>query len=510
MLNIDNISAKEPSRRATKLYLMLKSVGTSIPQAKIQRPSIGAGINQAALVVGDHASLSGDISGIQCTDLKKKVLDYSKSALTRLHFLTPAVMTPDGLLKKLNQAAVLNLSLGFAGGLATLGALRIQQMSKQIENRPPSPKIGDWNNFSKILDQTTATKVHPNCSVTPLVDGPEAFGAMLSSIDEAKHSVDWTTHIFDPDETGWEVARHLSDASQRGCKVRLLLDNTASGSALRTEKGRELLNFLRESGVEVEAVKTQAHHCNHRKVLVVDGQKAFTGGMNVGNFDAESHDFIAKLEGSAVQELQDGFNGQWQEAGGSPSTVKTEGPKTEPEFNTQVRVLHHEGQEDTHIKDAYLAAIATAETSITLMNPYISDSDIFDALKEASQRGVNVTMLLPHNNDYKVVERSMRSRYQELSQAGIHVFEYAGKTHTHGKVAVFDHKVCTIGTSNLDRLSLEYNDEVNLWVDNAATSEKLESVLMADTEKSISMKDYRPTIATGVINTVSDWMLAGL
>ncbi len=488
---------------------MLTPLGTSIPQAKIQRPNLGLGLSETVSLPGDQACLSGTVSSIQTYGLKNQIQDFSKSAITRLHFLTPSLTSPRRLLKQINPDMLLGISLGFAGGLATLGALRLDQFS-QTQPGQLQPKIGDWSRFSEILDHKTGTTVHPNCKVSPLIDGPEAFGAMLNSIDQAKDTVDWTTHIFDPDETGWKVAKHLAQASERGCQVRLLLDNTASGSALRTQKGLELLNFLRESGVEIEAVKTKAHHCNHRKVLVVDQQKAYTGGMNVGNFDAESHDVIAELEGGAVQELQSGFNDQWQEAGGPPSRLKTQDPVTNPDFSTPVRVIHHTGQEDTHIKEAYLAAIATAETSITLMNPYISDGDIFDALKAASQRGVEVTMLLPHNNDYKVVERSMRSRYQDLSQAGIHVFEYAGKTHTHGKVAVFDHQVCTIGTSNLDRLSLEYNDEVNLWMDDSGTSEKLESVLLADTEKSISMKDYKPTVATGVINTVSDWMLAGL
>lgn len=392
------------------------------------------------------------------------------------------------------------------------------QDSQRIKACSQDANIGknvNWSSFVHNLRELQGASLHGNSRLWPLVDAKRAFTAMLGSIDRAQSSVDWVVHIFDPDESGWKVAEKLAEAAQRGCKVRLLLDETACGSALRTEKGRALTQYLQFQGVKIATIPTESHHCNHRKVLLVDKERGFTGGMNVGNFDRDSHDFQCMVQGEAVSEMDIGFQRQWKSARPLPSlapavragrTPRAQRLRPARKCQSELLLLHHQGRQDTSIKQSYLQAIATAKDSILIVNPYITDPEIFQALKDAADRGVSVKLVLPKENDYKTVERSMRSRYQELIKAKVEIFEYPGR-HVHGKVAVFDRECYTIGSSNLDRLSLEYNDELNIWAADHKVSARLASTIESDIARCESQANYQPNLLEKAINHASDWLI---
>ena len=358
--------------------------------------------------------------------------------------------------------------------------------------RKASP--GDWPGFQSFLDVTTSTRTWHGGTVEPLIDGQIAFPDMLAAIDKATSSVNWSVYLFAPDATGQEVARHLAGASDRGCQVRLLYDGYGS-AGLEQEEGKRLLSYLQEHKVELVARDMFAGHITHRKILVVDGGIAFLGGMNVADScGIDWHDVHCRVTGPVVADVQRLFVAQWEDLGGHISKPERTVlfPKLKPTGETPARVIGHVGgARDNYIKLAYLHAINSAAESITIGNPYFADRDIVSALSAAARRGVDVRLILPQNNDMTLMQLIAEAYYIRLVRAGVKVFEYQGRM-AHGKVAVFDHSVGTIGSSNLDPFSLRLNDEANVWFDSRTVSQQLEGSLIADQLQSQIFLDPSP------------------
>jgi len=345
-------------------------------------------------------------------------------------------------------------------------------------------KPGDWQGFDKFLDQATGTKALPGSKVTPLIDGSKAFPEMYKAIDGAKTSVNLSVYCFQSDKTGWDMAKHLAAAADRGVPVKVIYDPMGSKESNGKKTSDDVYKFMQQHGVQVIAQQPTAlaGHLTHRKITVVDGQTAFTGGMNVGDEYAKTwHDVHSKVEGPAVAELQKLFIQQWKGDGGTvtPAEVTKMMPSLMPVAETSARVVGHGGQADQNIKQAYLRAIDTAQTSVKIANPYFSDPDVMKALANAAKRGVDVQVVVPATNDMAAEQNASRANYLDLVSAGGKVYEYAGAPMAHDKVATFDGKMSTIGSSNLDARSLHNNDEANVWTSDASVAKDLEQNLFA-------------------------------
>ncbi|HEY4003374.1 MAG TPA: phosphatidylserine/phosphatidylglycerophosphate/cardiolipin synthase family protein [Candidatus Xenobia bacterium] len=350
---------------------------------------------------------------------------------------------------------------------------------------------GDWEGFEAYLDSATATQARPGSKVDPLINGQEAFPRMLEAIDRAQRRVDWSVYAFQSDQTGWEVARHLGAAADRGCQVRLLYDVDGSKSSNGASTDPKIYDFLKAHGVQIIARPDRALNTEktHRKLLVLDGEVGFLGGMNVGNeYANEWHDVQARVTGPAVADMSGLFEKQWETEGGAPA----EGlPMPAAVSGSGARLIGHDGRNDQNMKLAYLRAIDTAEKTINIANPYFADTDVLEHLKKAVQRGVTVNLVLPHRNDLPMLQAWERDHYREMLSAGLHVFEYHGREMAHDKVATFDGKVSTIGSSNLDQESLFANFEANLWSNDSAVAADLDKRLFeADEKQSYPITEY--------------------
>ena len=154
--------------------------------------------------------------------------------------------------------------------------------------------------------------------------------------------------------------------------------------------------------------------------------------------------------GPAVAALQDAFLEKWKANGGETGSEEDlYPPLREVENGAETRVVMHRGGQDQNIKAMYLRAFATAQKSIRIANPYFADPEIVKALSAAALRGVRVQVVLPEDNDIKIIQRGSRSYYPEMLKAGIEIYEYQGRM-AHEKVAVIDGYWSTFGSSNLD------------------------------------------------------------
>ena len=234
-------------------------------------------------------------------------------------------------------------------------------------------------------------------------------------------------------------------------------------------------------------------------MLVIDGDTAFTGGMNIGKlYQADWHDQQTLVMGPAVAKLQDAFLQKWRANGGAVPDAERAAlypPLQEEAGGSETRVVAHSGgAADQNIKAMYLRAIYTAETSIRIANPYFLDSEVVAALGLAARRGVKVQVVLPADNDVAIVQRGSRAFYPDLIAAGVEVYEYQGRM-AHEKVAVMDGRWATFGSSNLDARSLRYNDELNLAVSDPNLAAYIERNLFdVDLKSSRRIESYTPTL----------------
>jgi cardiolipin synthase len=296
-------------------------------------------------------------------------------------------------------------------------------------------------------------------------------------------------YIFDPDVVGRRFVRALAQKAREGVTVRLIVDAVGSYRLPASD-----LSYLRAAGATVHVFNPiriapfeLLSRRNHRKVLVVDQQLAFVGGMNVSSDHVQPplgqgwRDSMLQIVGPAALHIEATFGKvftRW------PTATVPKPPK--PLGNEgRVRVLWNEWYLKRYVvRNAYLEHIRKASRSIFIAHSYVvPDLKIRRALRKAIARGVKVRMLLPGLSDVPIVKRAMESFYARYLQWGIEVREWPGIM-LHTKVAVFDDAVFTIGSYNLDLRSLTKNLEISLWCSGSPVTQVIAKSLEADWEKS--------------------------
>jgi cardiolipin synthase len=335
-----------------------------------------------------------------------------------------------------------------------------------------------------------------------LVDGREAFPAMLAAIGGARRSILFEMYWFDSDRIGQRFAGALREAAGRGVKVAVIYDSVGSLGA-----SPSMFDELRASGVSVLEYNPVAPwkrrfrlarltHRDHRKILVVDGATGFTGGVNIADewLPEEQEgggwrDDMVVVEGPVVQGFVRCFVSAWRrEAGDVPSfvTEELEPPQigqTQVERARQVRVVGEAGIGGRHLmSSAYLASIYRADRRVWIKNSYfVPDRRVVRALRRAARRGVDVRVILPGISDVPVTAWASRHVWGRLMSAGVRIYQW---THgiLHSKTAVVDGRWSTIGTFNLDHLSLRMNLEVNVTVLDSDFGARMEARFERDLE----------------------------
>jgi cardiolipin synthase len=309
--------------------------------------------------------------------------------------------------------------------------------------------------------------------------GYAGLEAMLAAIRSSRDRIHLETYILRGDDTGRRFLSELARRARDGVDVRLLYDSIGS---LGLEPA--ILADLIEAGGEVLAFNPigrlvpgfAPRRRDHRKILVVDGNVAFTGGLNIGDEYAagrtgpvsrEWRDAHVRVVGPAVRDLEAVFLESWFRADG-PGLPWDTLLGAEPAAAGDVRcAVLSDGPAYRHrlMRDLLVSALESARKDVLLESPYFAPGRrVLDALSSASQRGVAVELLLAGRTDHPILQRAARAILPRLLSTGVHVHEYQ-LSMLHSKLAVFDGEWATIGTSNLDRQSLERNFEVNLIIE---------------------------------------------
>jgi cardiolipin synthase len=385
-----------------------------------------------------------------------------------------------------------------------------QQVVDMVARVRASAKPGDWAALDAYIDKVADTKSSGKNTVEFLIDA-NVIAPGMAVLEGAKKSIHLEVFQYQADEYGWTVAKLLAEKAKNGIHVRILID--ANGSATNSnEEIQKLIAFLQQNGAQVivKRLPFDQGHLDHRKVLVVDGDTAFTGGMNIGlSYQKDWHDQQTLVQGPAVTALQSAFMERWRAAGGTVPDSETPDlypPLKDQPGGVETRVVAHEGDaKDQNIRAMYLRAIGTAEKSIRIANPYFVDAAVVSELvRAATKRHVKIQVVLPMDNDQALVQRGSRAYYPDLIAAGIEVYEYEGRM-AHEKVAVFDSRWSTFGSSNLDARSLRYNDELNLAVSDPGVARYIETNLFdQDLKRSKRIMQYTPTLRERLDRSLED------
>jgi cardiolipin synthase len=314
--------------------------------------------------------------------------------------------------------------------------------------------------------------------VALLRDGEQAFPAMLRAIAAAERQILLEMYWFDSDAIGQRFAEALINARSRGVEVAVLYD--ALGSL---EADTALFDDMRAAGIEVVEFNPllpwrrrfkaeRLTRRDHRKILVVDGEVGFTGGINLNDHwlpvseggDGWRDDMVM-VRGPAVSGFVQLFRRTWHVQGGSRLRAPSVVPSGSLSGTQNVRVLgENRLRHRREIVNAYLYQIYGAKSRVWLTNSYfLPEGAVVRALKRAANRGVDVRILLPAYSDVEVVRRAGRAVWRGLLRHGVRIFEWH-KSVLHSKTAVVDSKWSTIGTFNMDYRSLMFNLEVNVAI----------------------------------------------
>ncbi len=389
-----------------------------------------------------------------------------------------------------NGPALYLLCLGLVGF-----ALFVAQDAATLSVRT-ARVVGDPE-FPDYLAELVGAPVSNGDTYVVLQNGDEIFPAMLAAIKQARSSVLFESYVYTEGEVEKQFRSALADAAARGVRVRVVLD--ALGGALPSETEER----FKKTGVQVVWFNPVGiyrledyNYRTHRKLLVVDGEVAFTGGAGVadhwlGDAQGEDHwrDTQFRITGPAVRSFEACFYENWLEAGGEEAPEITLDQPSRPTGARSIVIRSNATEGASNVKLLYLYLIVGAQRSIDIQSPYfILDTSVREALTQARKRGVKIRILTDGEiTDAKSVKHASRNEYDSILEAGDRIFEFR-PTMMHVKAMIVDGEWSVFGSANFDNRSFELNDEISAAVADKELAAELSKAFERDLTQS---KEWR-------------------
>jgi cardiolipin synthase len=364
-----------------------------------------------------------------------------------------------------------------------LGVNRVERRAARMRRRmaryradaqfPPSEPGTHFMPLARLVGSVVGRPLLPGNSVEPLIDGSNAYPAMLEAIDGAQRSIAMMSYIFDGDGIGERIVQSLAAAAKRGCEVRVLIDDVDA----RFSRSNAV-KPLRAAGVNVAVfnpplLPARLHAMNlrnHRKILVVDGCIGFTGGMNVDKrywkpeAPAEAYrDLHFRLRGPVVGQLMEVFADDWHFTTREALRGARWFCSLKEEAGVLARTIEAGPDESfERVRWAILGGVNAAQRSIRVLTPYfIPEQSLISALDAAALRGVEVDIVIPESTDLPHVHWAMYGQLWQVLEHGCRVWSRPGPF-DHSKLLVVDGAWTLLGSANWDARSLRLNFEVNV------------------------------------------------
>jgi len=436
--------------------------------------------------------------------------------VTLVHVVGATWVTVDAALRKRHVTAIVGW-VGLAwlapvtGAIAyyLLGINRIRRSASRLDRASAAPGLArgpeaamqsarpavvaqqpSLEGLLRLGDRLVRHPLHAGNRVEPLVDGDAAYPAMLAAIDGARRSVSLVSYIFDNDVVGREFCAALARARGRGVEVRVLVDDVGARYSRPT-----ILRELAAAGVPAAGflptrtprLFKYANLRNHRKIMVVDGRVAYTGGMNIraghwrGRKLAEPVRCVHfRVAGPVVADLQAAFVVDWAFTTGERLEGSAWFAAEPDQGHVAVRGVPDGPDDDIdNLPQMLIGALAVATRRVRIATPYFLPEDsLFRALQVAALRGVEVDIVVPARSNVPVMDWAMAPQFPWLVDSGCRVYRTA-EPFDHSKLLVIDGAWSMIGSTNWDARSLRLNFEYNLECYDSALAARLEAVIDA-------------------------------
>jgi len=341
--------------------------------------------------------------------------------------------------------------------------------------------------------------------VTLLENGAATYQAMLAAIRTARDSINMQTYTFTDGPVGQMFANALIERQRHGVQVNLEYDSLGSFGTPKS-----FFDQLQQNGIAVLEYRPvnpfaaklpwSFSHRNHRKMLVVDGRIAFTGGINISEVYASGpsgseekgpseywRDTDIEVEGPAVAEFQRSFIDEWKYQQGQALSPRDYFPTIDRKGNQIVRVIFSVPERFSLIYVTWISAVASSQTNIYITDAYFApDRQVLHALEHAARRGVDVRLLLPSQTDEPLILAAQHSHYADLLEAGVKIYEWQGQM-LHAKTTTIDGVWSTVGTSNLDWWSIARDNELNAIILSHSFGDDMNLMFRNDIESAVQI-----------------------
>lgn len=337
-----------------------------------------------------------------------------------------------------------------------------------------------WRDVMQVSEAITGRRPSAGNRFMMFHNGEETYPAMLAAIERAQHSVFLSTYIFESNRTGRTFIQRLAEVSGRGVDVRVLLDGVGEwyslprAGTLLKKAGVRMTRFL---SPRIIPPSFSINLRNHRKVLVVDGQEAFLGGMNIGDrhlaLGAKRRtrviDAHFRVEGPVAARLEQAFLHDWSFCTGEPLTGPGKALPAAGDVVCQV-ILDGPDEDLDKLGMILVAAVSAARERVWIMTPYfLPPRDLIGALQTAALKGVDVRIILPGCNNLPFVHWATRNMLWELLRRQVRVY-YQPPPFVHSKLLVVDDFYAQVGSANIDPRSLRLNFELTLEIYSPTTA----------------------------------------
>lgn len=392
---------------------------------------------------------------------------------------------------------ILATILGFSVGAQAHRADSIEQHARPAQTD---------SMLAKVLREEGITFSHDN-SVTLLTNGREKFDDLFKAVEQARSSIHMEYFNFRNDSINKELITRLARKVAEGVEVRLIFDGFGNMSNNQPMRKKDIRR-IRKTGIQIFEYNPvrfpwidDVFNRDHRKIVVIDGKIAYTGGMNVADYYIKGtravgswHDMHCRIDGTEVNTLQKIFLRMWKKV----SNEDVHGAKyyrgimpadyfhglkpdtTATRYHKMVGIINREPHtSNAIIRDFYLHAINLARDSIKLINPYFTLSHkLVKAFERAAKRGVKVEILLSANSDIPLTPDCGFYNAHKLMKHGCKVWIYTGGFH-HTKIFMVDGEVCSVGSANLNSRSLRWDYEENAVIMDTSTTHELNNIFEA-------------------------------
>ena len=353
---------------------------------------------------------------------------------------------------------------------------------------------------SLIVSQmkTVGINFYPHNEVQLIMSGKDKFDLLFEDIRQAKSSVHLEYFNFRNDSIASLLFDILREKRKQGVEVRALFDGFGNDSNNQPLK-KHHIKSLRADSIDIHEYDPVrfpwVNHIwprDHRKIVVIDGRIAYTGGMNVADYYivgtkqvGEWRDMHCRIEGPVVNELQDIFARIWQKV----TKEQLNDPKYyqgQDKGNKMVGIANREPNKTNKImRQFYISALDDAQDSIQIINPYFTlTPSVKKAIHRAIKRGVKVDILVSAKSDIPLTPDAVFYNVHKLMKKGANIWLYQPGFH-HSKIMMVDGRFCTVGSTNLDARSLRYDYEVNALIINKQVTKDLQDMFIRDTKKSV-------------------------